>query len=169
MGYVFQEFNLFRNMTAIENVMEGLVRARGIDKVKARETAISVIDRVGLLDRADYYPDQLSGGQKQRVAIARAIAINPGVILFDEPTSALDPELTGEVLDVMEDLAGEKHTTMIVVTHAMEFAREAASRVIFIDDGMILEEGTPAEIFSSPREERTKEFLKKHLREEHIR
>ncbi len=164
MGYVFQAFNLFRNMTALENVMEGLTTARNIDKETARETACRMLTKVGMQDRANYYPDQLSGGQQQRVAIARAVALNPKVILFDEPTSALDPELTGEVLDVMEKLAREEGTTMIVVTHEMEFAIEAASRVIFMDEGVILEEGTPQEIFTNPREDRTREFLKKHLR-----
>ena len=163
MGYVFQSFNLFRNMTAIQNVCEGLTTVRKVDKESAMETACKMLDKVGMRDRAEYYPDQLSGGQMQRVAIARVIALNPKIILFDEPTSALDPELTGEVLDVMEKLAKEKGTTMVVVTHEMEFAREAASRVIFMDEGVILEEGTPDEIFTSPKEARTREFLKRHL------
>jgi len=162
MGYVFQNFNLFRNMTALENVMEGLTTARGIDTNTARETSLEMLGKVGMGDRAHYYPDQLSGGQQQRVAIARAIATNPKIILFDEPTSALDPELTGEVLEVMEKLAKDEGVTMVVVTHEMEFAKDAASRVIFIDKGVIVEEGTPDEIFVSPKEERTKEFLRQY-------
>ena len=164
MGFVFQSYNLFRNMSAVENVMEGLVTARGVPKDSARETALQMLQKVGLLDRAQYYPDQLSGGQQQRVAIARAVAVNPRIILFDEPTSALDPELTGEVLDVMKKLA-EEGTTMVVVTHELGFAREAADRIVFMEDGLIAEENTAKEFFENPREERTKQFLASVLNE----
>jgi len=160
MGFVFQSFNLFRNMSAEKNVMEGLTTARKMPKAKAREIAREMLYKVGMEDRAEYYPDQLSGGQQQRVAIARAIAANPRVILFDEPTSALDPELTGEVLDVMKKLADEG-TTMVVVTHEMGFAREAADRVVFMEDGVVVEEGTSEEFFLQPKEERTRQFLRK--------
>ena len=162
MGFVFQSFNLFNNMTALENVMEGLVTARKIPKETAKKIALEHLAKVGMLDRADFYPGELSGGQQQRVAIARAIAPEPQVILFDEPTSALDPELTGEVLDVMKKLAQEG-TTMVVVTHEMSFARDVASRVVFMDGGKVVEQGTPAEIFENPKEERTKQFLKRAL------
>ena len=158
MGFVFQSFNLFHNMTAFENVMEGLVTARKMDKQEAKKRTEEVLEKVGMSQRASYYPDELSGGQQQRVAIARAIAPNPDIILFDEPTSALDPELTGEVLTVMEQLAQEG-TTMLVVTHEMGFARSVASKVIFMEDGTIVEEGSPESIFEHPREARTKEFL----------
>lgn len=161
MGFVFQSFNLFNNMTALENVMEGLTTARGIEKDIAKETALKMLEKVGMLDRANFYPSELSGGQQQRVAIARAIAPNPDIILFDEPTSALDPELTGEVLDVMAKLANEG-TTMIVVTHEMHFARKVASKVIFMDGGVIVESGAPEEFFTNPSEERTKQFLANH-------
>ena len=159
MGFVFQSFNLFNNMTALQNVMEPLVTARGVDKEKARATALSMLEKVGLSDRASYYPSELSGGQQQRVAIARALAPNPDIILFDEPTSALDPQLTDEVLEVMRRLAAEG-TTMLVVTHEMSFAREVASRVVFMDGGVVVEEGAPEQIFTAPREARTREFLK---------
>lgn len=162
MGFVFQSFNLFRNMTALENVMEGLTTARKIDKETAKETAMEMLTKVGMKDRAMYYPDELSGGQQQRVAIARALAPAPEVILFDEPTSALDPELTGEVLEVMAKLAGEG-TTMVVVTHEMEFAKEVASRVVFMEGGLIVEQGTAEHMFTNPTEERTRQFLKKYL------
>ena len=158
MGFVFQSFNLFNNMTALQNVIEGLVTARKIEKEAAKRTGLQMLEKVGLSDRADFYPGELSGGQQQRVAIARAIALNPKVILFDEPTSALDPELTGEVLTVMRRLAKEG-TTMVVVTHEMDFAREAASRVVFMEGGVIVEEGPSAEIFSDPKQERTRQFL----------
>ncbi len=158
MGFVFQNFNLFGNMTALQNVMEGLTTARHMDKTKAREIAEGMLEKVGLKDRMDYYPGELSGGQQQRVAIARALAPSPEVILFDEPTSALDPELKREVLDVMRKLAGEG-TTMVVVTHEMSFAKDVASRVIFMDNGVIVEEGTPSQVFDNPRMERTREFL----------
>ncbi len=163
MGFVFQSFNLFRNMTAFQNVMEGLTTARGMEKEKAKKIADAVLEKVGMSERADYYPDELSGGQQQRVAIARAIAPGPQVILFDEPTSALDPELTGEVLDVMKKLASEG-TTMVVVTHEMSFAREVASRVVFMEGGVVVEEGKSKEFFANPKEERTKQFLKRTMR-----
>lgn len=163
MGFVFQNFNLFRNMTAFDNVMEAMVVARGMDKTEAKEIANDMLGKVGMSERAMYYPDELSGGQQQRVAIARALAPNPEVILFDEPTSALDPELTGEVLDVMAKLAAEG-TTMVVVTHEMEFAREVASRVVFMDGGVIVEEGTAEELFTNPQNERTRQFLKKYIK-----
>ena len=160
MGFVFQNFNLFRNMTALENVEEGLVKARKIPKDQAKKTAMEMLAKVGMVDRAYHYPDLLSGGQQQRVAIARALAINPEVILFDEPTSALDPELTGEVLDVMRKLAYEG-STMVVVTHEMEFARKVADWVVFMADGVIVEEGPSEEFFANPKHERTKQFLSK--------
>ena len=159
MGFVFQNFNVFYNMTALENVMLGLTTARHIDKAKAKEIALSMLEHVGLSDRADYYPDQLSGGQQQRVAIARAIALSPKVILFDEPTSALDPELTVEVLEVMKKLANEG-VTMVVVTHEMSFARDVSTRVVFMDEGTIVEQGLAKEMFENPKEERTKAFLR---------
>ena len=165
MGFVFQNFNLFRNMTALQNVMEGLTTARKIPAAEAKKTAMEMLQKVGMIDRADYYPDQLSGGQQQRVAIARALATKPEVILFDEPTSALDPELTGEVLEVMVKLAREG-TTMVVVTHEMEFARNVADRVIFMEDGVVVEEGTAQEVLSNPKEEATKRFLRRILRKE---
>ncbi|MBR2533174.1 MAG: amino acid ABC transporter ATP-binding protein [Erysipelotrichaceae bacterium] len=165
MGFVFQSFNLFRNMTALQNVMEGLTTARKIPAAEAKETAMEMLQKVGMVDRADYYPDQLSGGQQQRVAIARALATKPEVILFDEPTSALDPELTGEVLEVMVKLAREG-TTMVVVTHEMEFARNVANRVIFMEDGVVVEEGSAEEVLSNPKEEATKRFLRRILRKE---
>ncbi len=158
MGFVFQGYHLFRNKTAIQNVMEGLTTARGISREEAKKQAETVLEKVGMLDRANYYPDQLSGGQQQRVAIARAIAYNPEVILFDEPTSALDPQLTGEVLDVMKKLA-EEGTTMVVVTHEMEFARKVANWVVFMENGVIVEEGPAQEFFNHPKKERTLQFL----------
>ncbi len=158
-GFVFQNYNLFLNKTAIQNVMEGLVIARKMPKEEARAIAEKALEKVGMADRMDHYPHQLSGGQQQRVAIARAIAPNPEIIYFDEPTSALDPELTGEVLAVMRQLASEG-MTMIVVTHEMSFARTVASRVIFMENGLVAEEGTAEEIFEHPRQERTKEFLR---------
>ncbi len=157
---VFQNYNLFNNKTVIENVMEGLVTARKIPKIEAKEISRKVLDKVGLTDKYDFYPSQISGGQQQRVGIARALALNPEVILFDEPTSALDPELVGEVLSVMKKVAKEG-ITMIVVTHEMSFASEIASKVIFMDGGVVVEEGSPKEIFSRPKEERTKQFLKR--------
>jgi len=159
-AFVFQNYNLFNNKTALENVMEGLVTGRKVPKNEAEEIAKKALDKVGLTDRYDYYPSKLSGGQQQRVGIARAIAVSPDVILFDEPTSALDPELIGEVLSIMKQLAKEG-TTMVVVTHEMSFAQSVANRVIFMDEGVIVEEGSPREIFQSPKEERTKQFLKR--------
>lgn len=157
-AFVFQNYNLFANKTAIENILEGLVIARKIPKKEAIPIAESALKKVGLLDRRDYYPSQLSGGQQQRIGIARAIAVKPEVILFDEPTSALDPELIGDVLDVMKELAKEG-VTMVVVTHEMSFARDVATHVVFMEGGHIIEEGTPHEFFRKPKEERTKQFL----------
>ena len=157
-GFVFQSYNLFSNMTALENVMEGLVTARKINKKEALETSLSMLEKVGMLEWKDHYPIQLSGGQQQRVAIARALATKPEVIYFDEPTSALDPELTGEVLTVMKKLA-EDGMTMIVVTHEMGFARRVANMVVFMEEGRVLEEGDPETIFTSPKEKRTQEFI----------
>lgn len=162
-GFVYQNYNLFANKTALENVMEGLVTARKIPKNKARETAERALEKVGLLDRMNYYPSELSGGQQQRVGIARAVAPNPDVVLFDEPTSALDPELVGEVLNVIKELAKDG-TTMIVVTHEMSFAEEAASQVVFMDGGVVVEKGSPSQIFNRPKEERTKKFLQRILK-----
>lgn len=183
MGMVFQHFNLFNNMTVIENIMMApvYVRCKELKKAKrkgtlapdapktkaeikaqAREEALGLLRRIGLEDKADVYPSTLSGGQKQRVAIVRALAMKPDVILFDEPTSALDPEMVGEVLDLMKELANEG-MTMVVVTHEMGFAREVANRVLFMDQGKILEEAPPEEFFAHPKNERTKEFLSKVL------
>lgn len=162
MGMVFQNFNLFPHKTVLDNVMEAPVTVKKEDKNEVRERAVKLLEKVGLKEKVHVYPSQLSGGQKQRVAIARALAMKPDIMLFDEPTSALDPELVGEVLNVMKDLAAEG-MTMIVVTHEMGFAREVADRVIFMDGGRIVEEGTPDVIFSKPREQRTKEFLQKIL------
>ncbi len=164
MGFVFQGYHLFQNETALQNVMEGLTTARKIPVLAAKEKAVRILEKVGMLDRADYYPKQLSGGQQQRVAIARAIAVSPKVLLFDEPTSALDPELTGEVLDVMKLLAKEG-TTMVVVTHEMDFAQEVADHVVFMENGRIVEEGNSKEFFSSPKEESTRRFLRRTLRD----
>lgn len=161
---VFQSYNLFNNKTALENVMEGLIIARKVPRKEAEEISKKVLEKVGLGDKYNFYPSQLSGGQQQRVGIARALALNPEVILFDEPTSALDPELVGEVLSVMKNVAKEG-ITMIVVTHEMSFASDIASRVIFMDGGVVVEEGTPKEIFSTPKEDRTKQFLKRILPE----
>ena len=158
-GMVFQRFNLFGHMTALENVIEAPIRVRKMAKRDAVAQGRSLLQQVGLGDKIDNYPAQLSGGQQQRVAIARALAMKPKLMLFDEPTSALDPELVGEVLDVMKGLAHDFQTTMVVVTHEMGFAREAADRVLMMDDGRIIEEGTPEHFFTAPREERTKQFL----------
>ena len=158
-GMVFQRFNLFGHMTALENVIEAPIRVRKVPKRDAVAQGRSLLQQVGLGDKMDNYPAQLSGGQQQRVAIARALAMKPKLMLFDEPTSALDPELVGEVLDVMKGLAHDFQTTMVVVTHEMGFAREAADRVLMMDDGRIIEEGTPEHFFTAPREERTKQFL----------
>ncbi len=157
-GMVFQSFNLFKHLTALENITMAPLTVKKTSKKEAKEQARQLLDRVGLGDKEDAYPGQLSGGQQQRVAIARALAMNPRVILFDEPTSALDPEMIKEVLDVMLDLAKEG-MTMLVVSHEMGFAKAAADRVIFMDDGNIVEEGTPEELFSHPKEDRTKTFL----------
>ncbi|MCA1059646.1 amino acid ABC transporter ATP-binding protein [Rossellomorea aquimaris] len=157
-GMVFQNYNLFPHMTALENVMEGPTVVQKRNKAETREKAIRLLKKVGLGDKVDYYPFQLSGGQQQRVGIARALAIEPEVMLFDEPTSALDPELVGEVLKVMKDLA-EEGMTMVVVTHEMRFAKEAADKVFFMDGGYIVEEGSPVEVFENPKNERTKQFL----------
>ena len=162
MGMVFQQFNLFPHMTVLENLTCAPVMLKKCTKEQAKEKALMHLERVGLADRADAYPSQLSGGQKQRVAIVRALCMEPDVMLFDEPTSALDPEMVGEVLDVMKELAHEG-MTMVVVTHEMGFAREVASRVIFLDDGKIAEQGTPAEIFGAPKCERLRTFLSKVL------
>ena len=162
-GMVFQRFNLFPHMTALENVIEAPVRVRKVSKAVAVKEGEALLARVGLADKRDVYPGKLSGGQQQRVAIARALAMKPALMLFDEPTSALDPEVIGEVLDVMKALAFEMGTTMIVVTHEMGFAREAADRVVMMDDGRIIEEGPPSHFFDSPREDRTKQFLSKIL------
>lgn len=161
-AFVFQNYNLFNNKTALENVTEGLIIGRGIPPEEADAIARSALAKVGLSDRLDYYPSRLSGGQQQRVGIARAIAPEPSVILFDEPTSALDPELVGDILSIMRELAREG-TTMVVVTHEMSFAREVANHVVFLDGGVIAEEGPPETFFGSPREERTRQFLKRFL------
>lgn len=157
-GMVFQHFNLFPHKSVIENIMEGPTQVKSVNKIEARNIARYYLEKVGLEDKERVYPSMLSGGQKQRVAIARALAMEPSVMLFDEPTSALDPELVGEVLAVMKDLAREG-MTMVVVTHEMGFAREVADRVIFMDDGMILEEGSPDMIFDRPQNRRSQEFL----------
>ncbi len=159
-GMVFQDFNLFAHLTALKNVMAGPIWVKKMPKEEARELAMEELRRVGLADKADAYPGQLSGGQKQRVAIARALAMNPTVMLFDEPTSALDPELIGEVLAVMKELARE-HMTMIVVTHEMGFAKEVSNRIIFMEKGVIVEEGPPEQLFYHPHQERTRQFLGK--------
>lgn len=159
-GFVFQNFNLFPHRTALENVIEGPVVVKGERQPDATERARMLLARVGLSDRAGAYPSHLSGGQQQRVAIARALAMNPEVILFDEPTSALDPELVGEVLGTIRDLAAEKRT-MVIVTHEMRFARDVADRTVFIDGGVIVEQGPSKALFDSPREERTRRFLQK--------
>ncbi|MBQ6613770.1 MAG: amino acid ABC transporter ATP-binding protein, partial [Clostridia bacterium] len=157
-GMVFQQFNLFANYTVLENIMLAPVELKRMTKAQAKEKAIELLARVGLSDKANNFPHQLSGGQQQRVAIARALAMNPDIMLFDEPTSALDPEMVGEVLQVMKELAAAG-MTMIVVTHEMGFARDVADRVVFMADGHIIEEGTPEEIFTNPKHERAKEFL----------
>lgn len=161
-GMVFQHFNLFANMNVIDNLMLAPVDLKKASKEDAKETALRLLETVGLSDKAESFPSQLSGGQKQRVAIARALAMNPDIMLFDEPTSALDPEMVGEVLAVMKNLARDG-MTMVVVTHEMGFAREVADRVLFMDEGVILEEGTPEEIFSAPKHPRTIDFLNKVL------
>ena len=162
MGMVFHHFNMFPHMTILENMALAPIKVKGMGKAEAEEKALVLLDRVGLKDRANAYPIQLSGGQKQRVAIVRALAMEPEVMLFDEPTSALDPEMVGEVLDVMKGLAKEG-MTMVVVTHEMGFAREVGNRVLFMADGMLLEQGTPDKIFGEPEHPRLKDFLAKVL------
>ncbi|MBQ1640961.1 MAG: amino acid ABC transporter ATP-binding protein, partial [Lachnospiraceae bacterium] len=160
MGMVFQHFNLFPNMTILRNLTIAPMKLLGVSKADAEKKAMELLERVGLADRAGAYPDQLSGGQKQRIAIVRALCMNPEIMLFDEPTSALDPEMVGEVLDVMKELAAEG-MSMVVVTHEMGFAREVADKVIFMDEGQLVEEGTPEEIFDHPKSERLQSFLQK--------
>lgn len=162
MGMVFQQFNLFNNMNVMHNLTAAPTRIKGMDKEQAEAKALQLLGRVGLADRADAYPSQLSGGQKQRIAIARSLAMNPDVMLFDEPTSALDPEMVGEVLELMQELA-RSGMTMVVVTHEMGFAREVATRVLFIDEGKIQEENSPKEFFANPKNKRLREFLSKTL------
>ena len=157
-GMVFQRFNLFPHMTVLDNITLAPTKVRGVALETAREQARALLIKVGLLDKIDAYPNQLSGGQQQRVAIARALAMQPAIMLFDEPTSALDPEMVGEVLSVMQTLA-EEGMTMMVVSHEMGFARRVANRVLFMDEGVLVEEGTPEEVFDNPREERTRRFL----------
>lgn len=161
-GMVFQHFNLFPHMSVVNNVIEGLTQVKKMPKSDAIKIGAKLLDNVGLLDKADVYPSMISGGQQQRVAIARALAMNPKIMLFDEPTSALDPELVGDVLEVMKKLARDG-MTMVVVTHEMGFAREVADKIVYMDDGRIVEEGSPEQIFNSPREERTREFLSRIL------
>ncbi len=161
-GMLFQEFNLFPHMSVLQNCIEAPTRVKGVRRDEAVATAEKYLDKVGLLDKRDEYPARLSGGQKQRVAIARAMCMEPKVLMFDEPTSALDPELIGEVLKVMEELAHEQ-TTMIVVTHEMHFAREAADRVVFMEEGEIVEQGPPEQVLDSPHDDRTKQFLRRFL------
>lgn len=161
-GMVFQQFNLFPNMTVVKNIMMAPVTLKKMSKEEAHKKAMALLRRVGLEEKAEAFPGELSGGQQQRVAIARALAMNPDIMLFDEPTSALDPEMVGEVLDVMKELAKDG-MTMVVVTHEMGFAREVGDRVLFMADGVIMEEGTPGEIFAGPQNERTKDFLRKVL------
>lgn len=163
-AFVFQNYNLFNNKTALENVTEGLIYGRGVEKSKAVEVAKKALDRVGLAERYNYYPSQLSGGQQQRVGIARAIAVEPEIILMDEPTSALDPELIGEVLVVIKSLADEGKT-MVIVTHEMQFAKEISTNVIFMDGGRIVEQGSASKIFTNPEELRTRRFLRRVLPE----
>lgn len=162
LGMVFQNFNLFPHMTVLDNVTLAPIKVKGKNKAEAEESALKILETVGLSDKAASFPASLSGGQKQRVAIARALAMEPEVMLFDEPTSALDPEMVGEVLNVMKKLA-EEGMTMVIVTHEMGFAREVADRVLFIDQGVVMERGTPEELFGSPKNERTKSFLSKVL------
>lgn len=161
-GFVFQNYCLFQNKTALENVTEGLIIGRKVPRAEAVRIAKEALDKVGLSDRYDYYPSQLSGGQQQRVGIARAIAVQPEVILFDEPTSALDPELVNGILAIMKQLAKEG-STMVIVTHEMTFAQDVATRVVYMDGGEVVEEGTPRDIFSHPKDERTRHFLRRFL------
>ncbi len=163
MGMVFQQFNLFPHLTVLENITLAPVKLKRMTPEQARQKGMELLTRVGLSEKADAYPAQLSGGQKQRIAIARSLAMEPEIMLFDEPTSALDPEMVGEVLDVMKDLA-KSGMTMVVVTHEMGFAREVATRVLFMDQGVVMESGTPEQIFEHPQNERTKQFLSKVLK-----
>lgn len=158
-GFVFQSYNLFLNKTVLQNVTEGLIAVKKLPKAEAEKIGLEVLDKVGMLEKKDSYPSQLSGGQQQRVGIARAVAMSPDVILFDEPTSALDPELVGEVLDTIRKLAAEG-VTMMVVTHEMNFAQKVASKVVFMEGGVVVEEGTPIEVFEHAKQERTKQFLR---------
>jgi polar amino acid transport system ATP-binding protein len=162
MGMVFQQFNLFPNMTVMQNITLSPIKVKGMTQAQAETLAMSLLDKVGLADKAAAYPKSLSGGQQQRIAIARALAMEPDVILFDEPTSALDPEMVGEVLGVMQDLAKEG-MTMAIVTHEMGFAKEVGDRILFMDEGIIMEQGTPAEVFDQPKNKRTIDFLSKVL------
>ena len=162
LGMVFQRFNLFPHMSVLDNITLAPIKVKGMNKAEAEKTAMELLKKVGLVDKANAYPDNLSGGQQQRVAIARALAMQPAIMLFDEPTSALDPEMVGEVLNVIRDLAQEG-MTMVIVTHEMGFAREVADRVLFIDGGKVLEQGSPQELFQNPQQERTKSFLAKVL------
>lgn len=162
-GMVFQNFNLFPNMTVLQNIMLAPMKVKGLTEEKAKKKAISLLKKVNLLDKKDVYPSSLSGGQKQRIAIARALAMEPEIMLFDEPTSALDPEMVGEVLEIMKELAKEQ-ITMIVVTHEMGFAREVADRVVFMEEGKIVEQGIPSKTFENPKTDRLKEFLSKILK-----
>ena len=162
MGMVFQQFNLFPHMTVLENLMEAPVHVKKMPKAEAQEVALGMLTKVGLADHRDAYPAQLSGGQQQRVAIARALCMHPDIMLFDEPTSALDPELTGEVLRTMRQLADE-HMTMLVVTHEMQFAHDVANKVMFMADGVVVEAGTPEQVFEHPQQERTQAFLRSRL------
>lgn len=162
MGMVFQQFNLFSNMTVLDNITLSPIKTKGVPKEEAQAKAYDLLDKVGLRDKADAYPTSLSGGQQQRIAIARGLAMDPDVLLFDEPTSALDPEMVGEVLGVMQDLA-KSGMTMAIVTHEMGFAREVANRVIFMDGGVIVEQGSPEDVFENTKEARTKDFLSKVL------
>lgn len=163
MGMVFQQFNLFPHLSILENITLAPMKVKGLKQKEAEKRAHELLEKVGLADKAESYPAQLSGGQQQRIAIARALAMEPDIMLFDEPTSALDPEMVGEVLAVMKDLA-DAGMTMVVVTHEMGFAREVASRVLFMDEGYVMEEGTPSEIFDNPQNKRTQEFLSKVLK-----
>jgi L-cystine transport system ATP-binding protein len=165
-AFVFQNYGLFQNKTALQNITEGLIVARKVPKKEATKKALEALEWVGLSDKKDYYPSQLSGGQQQRVGIARAVVLNPQVILFDEPTSALDPELVGETLNVIKNVA-ERGITMVIVTHEMSFAKEVANKVVFMADGYVVEEGTPNEIFTAPKEPRTKQFLERILPEDY--
>lgn len=160
---VFQMYNLFKNKTALENITEGLIVVKKMPKREAKEKALHLLEKVGLINKADSYPNELSGGQQQRIGIARALALDPDVILFDEPTSALDPELVGEVLEVLKKVAKEVNCTLVVVTHEINFAREVADNIIFMDNGVIIEQGPPEEILNNPKEERTRQFLSRYI------